>query len=817
MIRRSIITYLLLSSVLLVWHPAHFLKDVLVAPLIFLVPLGLGLSMTRVCFGNLFEQAAPSKLSLLLLSLFLGLTGHTIVYQQLERYDLLQQLYPGLYPLALGGALVGFYREHTLLHTDSSDRTSFLGAAVLLPLMLLMYAFYYLKFTQYPLRDVFQETHFMKGAMELARFHILNPFTADSYIPLLQVHLGVLHDWYGYDLLSSQWILPVLCAIVRYASLHCFFSAVTDSKLTRIIAAGFAIITLQNLFSSTNGDMLFSVCLVLMAVLIRFERGWRSTGSAWLFLGALMIFSIVLYKVSTVQTIGNYWAVVGGGIAVYSRRIPGASAITAQGILLCATGVALHPAVALLYLFCSLGTVGIHRTILSGWVQWLESRRRGFLILLTALTALTGGFFAILLQRVFQREKSPPILHGVAEWILGKEITGAEGLRNTIIEWIRLAPPAFLLLFFLLAAFQGVAIWRRSRLDSEASLSQRTDTSWISSSLVFAWTGCLAGLVLSFSGWPYVHRALYFPLVLGCLLIAFLLHQEIARSVEERRRLVLLKYGIFLLGYLIVGGRYGYKVAELGAHSNVLYVQALSPYYGLTILGIVILLGTAALARTLWRPAVLILSTLFLAVASDKFAIKSYGYRYSYGDDGWVSGRPISHYSLQELELADRIRNLPLNTVLMSDPYTLSIVQAQTGLNGLYTFSNLGVMREEYRHSLRRILRSIRDRIAKNQVGGNDAILEGIMEFITQYPGALPETQYVFQKRIGRGLNRQEIKDSLVIILNAERTFQWMDGKEDYFPWTNDRSITMDVGKIAKSFELIQNVDDKVFALRLRI
>jgi hypothetical protein len=91
------------------------------------------------------------------------------------------------------------------------------------------------------------------------------------------------------------------------------------------------------------------------------------------------------------------------------------------------------------------------------------------------------------------------------------------------------------------------------------------------------------------------------------------------------------------------------------------------------------------------------------------------------------------------------------------------------------------------------------------------------MEFITQYPGALPETQYVFQKRIGRSLNRQEIKDSLVIILNAERTFQWMDGKEDYFPWTNDRSITMDVGKIAKSFELIQNVDDKVFALRLRI
>lgn len=816
MIRRSILTYLLLSSAFLVWHPAHFLKDVLVAPLIFLVPLGVGLSMTRFCLGDLFEQCALSKLSLLLLSLFLGLTGQTIVYQQLERLDLLQPIYPVLYPLALGGAVVGFYRDHRLLSIDSSDRNQLLGAAVLSPLVLLVYSFYYLKFSQYPLRDIFQETHFMKGAMELARFHILNPFTADSYIPLLQVHLGLLQDWYGYDLVASQWILPVLCAVVRYASLHCFFSAVTDSKLTHIMAAGFAVLTLQNLFSPTNGDMLFSVCLVLMALLIKHRGGWPSTGSAWRFTGTLMLLSVALYKLSTVQTVGIYWAILAMGIALYSRKASGGSAVLAQSVLLCATGVALHPAVALLYLFCAFGIVGIHQTILSGWSQWTGAVRGRFLVGLVALTGILGGILGVLLRQVFAREKSSPILHGVAEWILGKEITGAEGLRNTMIEWIRLAPPALWILFALLAIFRGIAVWRMSLSQKKDSLSlgERIG-SCLSPSEIFAWTGTLGGLALGFSGLPYVHRALYFPLLLGCLLVALLLRQEIARYLQEGQRIVLLKYAILLLGYLIVSGRYGYRITELGIQSTVPYVQNLSPYFGLTVVGIIGLLGTALLARTRWRVTVLVLAILFLGVVNDKFAVKSYGYRYSYGDD-WVKGRPISHYSTAELEVAARIRQLPLNTILMSDPYTLSIVEAQTGLNGLYTFSNLGVMREEYRHSLRGILRSIRDSVTTNNVGGNEELLERIMEFILQYPGAMPETRYVFENKMARELNIREIKESLVIILNAERTFQWMEGKERYFPFTGSESAILDEVEIAKVFQVIQNVDDKVLAVRLK-
>jgi hypothetical protein len=55
-----------------------------------------------------------------------------------------------------------------------------------------------------------------------------------------------------------------------------------------------------------------------------------------------------------------------------------------------------------------------------------------------------------------------------------------------------------------------------------------------------------------------------------------------------------------------------------------------------------------------------------------------------------------------------------------------------------------------------------------------------------------------------------------VIILNAERTFQWMAGKERYFPFTDADSITLDEVEIAKVFQVIQNVDDKVLAVRLK-
>jgi hypothetical protein len=72
LIRRSILAYLILISMFLIWRPVHLLKDVLIVPLFVLVPRDLGLSMTRLCLDTLFEQIAVTRLPVLLLDPFVA-------------------------------------------------------------------------------------------------------------------------------------------------------------------------------------------------------------------------------------------------------------------------------------------------------------------------------------------------------------------------------------------------------------------------------------------------------------------------------------------------------------------------------------------------------------------------------------------------------------------------------------------------------------------------------------------------------------------------------------------------------------------------
>jgi hypothetical protein len=460
--------------------------------------------------------------------------------------------------------------------------------------------------------------------------------------------------------------------------------------------------------------------------------------------------------------------------------------------------------------------VVIHQVLRFGWHHWPETIRVRFLLGLIAVTGTMGVLFGTQVQDLFKTKESRPFLNIIAEWILGKEITGAEGMRNTLIEWVRLAPPVLFVLCCLLGASWAMSARRNtvSKRPGLFGLGLQLG-SCLPPAMLFAWVGCLAGLVLSFSGLPYVHRALYFPLVLFCLLVAILSREEIARYRSEGKRAILLKYGILVLGYLVVSGRYAYKVPDLGGPTANAYLRGLTPYFGLAVLGVSALLACASVARAPWRVTMLTLSIVFVGVASDKFAIKSYGYRYSYGDD-WSRERPISHYTMAELELADRIRHLPLNTVLLSDPFTLSIVEAQTGLNGLYSFSNLGIMREEYREAIEGILRCLRESVVAQDESASKRLLSHVMEFITAHPGASPEVRYVFEQRMRRTLIPQEVKNDLLIILNAERTFPWMNGQENYFPTRADTAASFDELQIAKVFQVIHNIDNKVFALRLK-
>jgi hypothetical protein len=63
----------------------------------------------------------------------------------------------------------------------------------------------YFILSRFPVTDLFQEVHTMKGAEELARVGVLNPLAASSYIPVKPVMNGILIKAFRYDQLVDIW------------------------------------------------------------------------------------------------------------------------------------------------------------------------------------------------------------------------------------------------------------------------------------------------------------------------------------------------------------------------------------------------------------------------------------------------------------------------------------------------------------------------------------------------------------------------------------------------------------------------------------
>jgi hypothetical protein len=813
-LRTPLLSYLALSSIFLFWHPSGLAKDVFVTPAMVVVSLGLGLAIYRLCFEPPAASESASTLHTWLTSLYLGITAHTLLYQQLERLGILSSVYRYVFPATLIIAVLGLFSRHDIcapmLIRDLRWRH---GLIFHVPLLAIAYSFYYLKFSYFPLRDIFQETHFLKGAAELARFHILNPYTADSYIPVLQVHLGLLHDWYGLDLLASQWTTPLLFGCIRYLTLLCLFQALLPNPLPRWIATALAIVTLHNLFSATNGDMVFSVCLLLMAAKMKEDPSTNT--SAYIETAALFATAVVLYEISNVQTIGLYWAALAALLALL-RTWKQRSEAAGLHLLLAMTAVVLHPAMSLLYLFCALGLVAMHRCLMTSWPQLARSLRTALTLSLMMTTLCLGVLLGRLSWNLYSPDTTAPVLHALGQWLLGKEITGAEGIRNTAIEWIRLAPPALLLLVALLAISQGSGFKLRGQRQTTGGWrSMMVQSAQISPLSIFAWTGALSTLLISFSGLPYVHRALYFPLLMLCLLAAILLALEIERSRKGEAKGLLLKHGIVLLFYLAAAGRYAYKAPDVGGPSPNPYIQALAPLVMVGLVGAICLFLTAFVSKQPKRVSAAFIALVMVVVLSDKLAIKAYGFRYSYGDS-WTGDQPISHYTMAEIALAERISRLPANTILLSDPYTLGIIEALTGLNGLYTFSNLGVMREEYKTYLRNVLACF-ERSAKDPACGTaPEMSRQVVSFLDLYPGAAPEARYVSEKTFNTRLSQSRLEKNVVIILNAGRTLAWATGKEAYFPTMDRFSNEFVEWQRRQGYDVIANVDNSLLALRIR-
>lgn len=808
---KSFLAYFGLSSVFLFWRVDSFLKDLFVAPLYFVVPMGLGLLFARSCGAGRMCGIWMTRAQIVLCATVLGLVFQTTLYQAMERFNLLLPLWPLLYPTALFTSLLGFYLMRDLLPIDPNVKPDLMTFAALAPLAMVMYGFYFLQFTEYPLRDIFQEVHFMKGALELARFQILNPFTADSYIPVQQVHLGLLHYWYGYNLLNSQWILPIYCFLFQYGSLHCFISAIVERPMPRAIALGLCIISLQNMFSPTNGDLLFSFTLLLFSLLAKQNP---SVLNVWGQMGMVVTLGVLVglaYQVVPVQETYLYVLPL-YALAPMSGRILSAPVRDFLWLgFLTLVGVILHAAQALLYL----ATILLSYAVFALVMNWAVSERAALRKTVFPLSiTLTGGVLVIVIYNLLiGLEQNPTAqLVRMGEWILGKEITGAEGFRNTLFEWVRLATPGLHILGLTLLFIVHHVV--RKGLFPEVLERREAPYSIASWDLILFYCLVSAGLVLlGFSGFPYFHRMLYFPVVFGSVAVALMLDLLLQHSIRGARKHVMLAPALVLLIYTLLSASYLYRATDEEGMVVNPYLLQISPLPGAALVTMAMLTLSAGILRK--RMIVSLLACLAVAVAlvTDKMSIKTMFYKYTYGDV-WPQPPVLSHYTTNELSVNEIIGAYPANSILYSDPYTLGIIKAITGLNGLYTFANLGVMKTVYEEAIKHSLRQIEKVGLGNRVP-KEAFLSQLEEFVVLHRGATPEIRYIYERKLDQQLDRHALQKNIIVILNAHRTFFWTKGEASYFPEkaTFPKSF---IDNLETLFEIVYNIDDELLILRIR-
>jgi hypothetical protein len=845
-------SYYALTYVLHFWRFESFLKDVLVAPLYFLVPTGFGLLIFSIFCTHQKILKSVTRLQLILSSTFLGFVLISLAYTELNNDNKLPGVFFAAYPFFNLFSLLGFYQTREVLEIDDSFWSLIKTILLVLPISCAAYYFHYVHFSPFPLRDIFQEVHFMKGALEFSNFQIINIATGDSYIALLQVHSGLLNHFFAYNLINSQWILLAYLFLFGILCYYCFLSSFIENRFMLNVTLGLA--TLSIIFSNSNNEYLLGLTLVFFAVLVSKNKERTKAAPVFLELVVLCVLSIIFYlnrmptypRTALPHLVFYLLFMLLLSYFDFDRVLP---LVFAALLMLIAPPY--HRA-ASLYIPLMLLLYGIYFVSFQ-WrrIDTSESKRTLLrkVVLYSIIVPPAGVAVSILIAYVWP--SSHLHLTRALDWIclamVGQTTAMNQGIVATAAAWLKLAPPIFHLLFLLL-----IIKLFKERHTALAHLHIESNLSYI----IFCWLASGIFIIFYFSPLPNIHRMIPFPILMLFALMAFLLKfcwDSYARAGDYSRS-VLLVPG-FAIAYTLIA-RLLYDVPWRYPDVKSPYVAALFPITEIGIATMLVILLTLILRQKMSLAAVFTLVVLSLGLMVDRFNLIAKLYGPSYG---YVSHEPtvISHYSLLDLRTAERLRPHFYEShgyVLMSDPYTLGILEARTGINGFYSFSNLGLMSESYKNDIRAILRTafpdidscrgqpnrhaIEAVVSKRdeKVSGdilaqpdyetkNRQVLRMLAEFIIKNRGAYPEAEYALQTKLRLPFYPQAaecdsrwiefIKDRMLWVIN-EKTIRWAYGQDSYYPMNGAFTENYVDKYIAPYFKIVLNVGNKIFVLKLR-
>ncbi|MCP9451738.1 MAG: hypothetical protein NNA23_03530 [Nitrospira sp.] len=658
--------------------PEGIVRSLLVGPMFFLIPMGIGLGL--IPHRTVLKNLGLGRLELTAVAFFTGALCLVAVFVARERGMLtLGSLDDWMWGTMVVSAL-GFMRLFRL-GNGFPDNPEFLYVlAAALGVFAPLYFVHFGIFSKYPYTDLFQYTHLMKGANELARFDRLNPFTADSYLAIWQTTLGILKRLFEVDLLSEFWVLPWIALPFRTIIYYVLARKLFTARNERIFFVA-VLIVFSGCLPPTNGDLAMLAAVLILALLLP-QRDISSslsqafTGFAVVSVGVVGGYTLAKDTVWAVPLLVIGMAVGLGGLSTSYQN-------GCQLVVLLQAALAIAPLHRSTLAFLPLvAGITIWRAIAGRWLRpcmaitWTASA----LVFLggIAITAVNGVFRLSIeesywigpLLTQFNQSFSP--VNTDAALGAGSKVALFE-IARSVGAWLVLA-----------ALSPGVGMFGR-----EGSLVQHDEgrrSMW-----PFGATALITLIILL--GIPFVYRA-------GFLVVILLATVWTERVYEQRMES---RFLLLLVAFMAAALAFVYGVTHL--LEKALFIRWLKLY----LLGVAAALIATVLLymhrwtkhRARWMLAVMLIG----ALTFDRVLTKAYFMSYAYGEMVENEGsKVITHYDHADLEIAGWLQKHGGQTILVSDPITMANLRAFAGLNSIVSFSNLDTMPPSVKQRLKNLL-----------------------------------------------------------------------------------------------------------------
>ncbi|MBH5368874.1 hypothetical protein HZZ16_12140 [Bradyrhizobium sp. CNPSo 4016] len=672
----------------------------------FLIQLGTGFSILAIAPRELIKTSGLTKAQLAFLGYAIGASAVGILLGVCS--GLVRDIRLHL-AIVIAVSAFGLVWTWALWRPRPEDAGRIaLWCLLSLPIAIMTWWWTFGAFSQFPYSDIGADVHWMKTAREYADSGIINPYAAQSYVDLRSALAGALAGTLGLDLMQFGWTYRFASILFFLLAFYAFAEGVY-SEPTRKWVAFFLGAVGNGIGLLTNGSLALAGSVVFLGVLLGRTRHEGKQAlrakSATLLIPETVIALLIAFALNNNALL---LGVLATGLFLF--RLPGVGRrkdVLFVGWVWPLTLLLAHRGS---YLFIPAALVAWLGYLLV--LHGMSRRPAQSLSLLRALSVILpliiGGVVACVLAmrlNYLPSTNANEIFSHITRLVLGRAIQSGDelslgaGPEVAVIELGRAIGPLFAICIGLAMAWWWID---RSTACSDAP-SNPVQAERISK-LLWSWAiGCgLAVVVLS--GFPFLYRTTMIILALLTVTATEAFCQLLVdpTSASHRRR-VSVAITIALLAFGLVFAVYTFSWRPDLPSARYQDFLRSTEIAGAVLL--LVLVPVTFIRST--RIHVCALALIFgLGIALDRAGLAGMTKSYSYGalPEG---AKTISHFNANDLEAAYwQHRNLR-NSILLSDPYTLGLVQSITGEPAVYLFSNLDTLNEATAKRIRSVVSAI--------------------------------------------------------------------------------------------------------------